>query len=112
MSLPRTFKALSHEGQETGFRLGGAQVAVIPDKAALNKEIEQVLEEKGVGILAIPEDMEDWITEKNRKALKRAKMPLLARYAYPAKWEPSPEADKFTEGMVFRSIGYHMRIKL
>ncbi len=112
MSLPRTFKVLSHEGQETGFRLGGAQVVVIQDQQAMNKEIEQTLETKEVGILAIPEDMEGWITEKSRKALKRAKMPLLARYTYPAKWKPAPEADKFTEGMVFRSIGYHMRIKL
>lgn len=92
--------------------MGGAKVTAVSNKEALNREIEETLEEKEVGILAIPEDMEGWISEKNKKALKREKSLLLSRYTYPEQWGLAPEALQFTDEMVFRAIGYHIRIKL
>lgn len=112
MSQTKIFKVISHWGQEAGFRLGGAQVSAVSGKEGLNAEIERVLEEKAVGILAIPKDMEDWISDKNRKALKQSQFPLLARYTFPEKWSLAPEAELFTEEMVFRAIGFHIRIRI
>jgi vacuolar-type H+-ATPase subunit F/Vma7 len=112
MDQTKTFKIISHWGQETGFRLGGAQVTAVSNKEGLNSEIEQILKEKAVGILAIPRDMEDWLSEKNKKALKQSLFPLLARYTFPQKWSLATEAELFTEEMVFRAMGFHIRIKV
>lgn len=112
MNQTKAFKIISHWGQETGFRLGGAQVTAVATPEAFNQEIEGILKEGETGILTIPKDMEDWLSEKNRKSLKRAMTPLLARYTYPEEWRLAPEADQFTEEMVFRAIGFHIRIKL
>lgn len=112
MNQTKNFKIISRWGEETGFRLGGAQVAAVATPEALNKEIEDILEKREVGILAIPRDMEGWISEQNKKNLKRALTPLLARYSYPEEWRLAPEAEQFTEEMVFRAIGFHIRIKL
>lgn len=112
MIFTKTFKVITPWGPETGFRLGGAQVVIATDKESLNEEMGKILKEKETGILAIPAHMEKWISEKNQKTMKQTKTLLLVRYTFPEQWQFASEADRFTEEMVFRAIGYHLRIKL
>jgi len=111
MSLTKTFQVVCRWGQEAGFRLAGAPARPVNTPEELNLIVEQAIREKDVGILAVPEEMEPWITRRNMAALKRAVLPILARYHYPEMWDVSPEADKYTEDMAFRAIGFHFRIK-
>ncbi|MBI5814337.1 MAG: hypothetical protein HZB29_01860 [Nitrospinae bacterium] len=107
-----TMRILAHWGQETGFRLGGASVVNVANAAALNREISQAINEGDVGILAIPLDLERWISEKNLRALARNPKPLLARYDYPGQWRFFADAAQIADALTYRALGYHMRIKL
>jgi len=109
---PLTMKIIAHWGQETGFRLGGASVVCIANQAELNGEIATVLEEGDAGILAIPVDMEGWISEKNLRALARSVKPLIARYDYPGQWRFFSDASQIADALTYRALGYHLRIKL
>ncbi|MBI4666308.1 MAG: hypothetical protein HY751_07870 [Nitrospinae bacterium] len=109
---PMTIKVVSYWGQEAGFRLAGAEVVPVTGAEALNGEIEKILAEGGVGVLAIPAQMEEWITDRNQKALRKSVTPLLARYEYPGQWRFTGEAEDMADWLTFRAIGYHMRIKL
>ncbi|MDH5637692.1 MAG: V-type ATP synthase subunit F [Nitrospinota bacterium] len=111
MSQARIMKVVCRWGQEAGFRLGGAQASPVNTPDQLNQILERAIREKEVGILAMPEEMEPWISRRNQAALKRSVLPILARYRYPEMWDISPEADKYTEEMAFRAIGFHFRIK-
>ncbi|MDH5677420.1 MAG: V-type ATP synthase subunit F [Nitrospinota bacterium] len=111
MSQARIMRVVCRWGQEAGFRLGGAQAVAINTPEQLNKILEQAIREKEVGILAMPEEMEPWISRRNLASLKRSVLPILARYRYPEMWNVSPEAEKYTEQMAFRAIGFHFRIK-
>jgi len=111
MNQVKTMKVVCRWGQEAGFRLGGAQTIAVNTPDQLNQALEAAIREKDVGILAMPEEMERWISRHNHAALKRSVLPILARYRYPEIWDVSPEADKYTEEMAFRAIGFHFRIK-
>lgn len=112
MAGTKTFMAICHWGHEIGFRLGGARVATVAGSEEFNELLEQIISEQNVGILAIAADMEEWISEKNKKALARSITPFLARYSYPEKWRMPEAADIYAEQMAFRASGFHFRIKL
>ena len=97
---------------DIGFRLGGAPVKIISDKNSLNLEIEQAVQKREAALLAIPEQMKTWITDKNRKAIVRAMFPLVVYYPYPEEWAPEEEAEEAVEEIVQAAIGYRLRIKL
>ena len=99
-------------GIDIGFRLGGAQVAVAPDAAALNETLARALAEKETGVIALPEQMRDWISEPLRGILGRTAFPLAVFYRFPGEWagveEPADEAAEIVQ----RAIGYRLKIKL
>ncbi|MDH4184084.1 MAG: V-type ATP synthase subunit F [Nitrospinota bacterium] len=111
MSQTKILKVICRWGQEAGFRLGGADAMPVNSREQLNDLIGDSIRGKEVGILAIPEEMEAWISRRNMAALKRSVLPILARYRYPQMWDVSPEAEKYTEEMAYRAIGFHFRIK-
>ncbi|MFQ5431662.1 MAG: hypothetical protein ACE5EN_04050 [Nitrospinota bacterium] len=97
---------------DLGFRLGGAPVRAISDKKSLNLEIEQAVKNGEPAVLAMPEFMKIWITEKNMKTIGRAMFPLVVYYPYPEEWAPEEEAEETIEKIVQAAIGYRLRIKL
>ena len=107
-----TIRVIAPWGQETGFRLAGAQVVNALDEKQFNAHVERAIEGRDVGVLAIPAEMEKWLSEKNQKILKKSATPLLARYEYPGEWRYMEESADISEWLTYRAIGYHMRIKL
>ncbi|MBI2264396.1 MAG: hypothetical protein HYU64_04405 [Armatimonadetes bacterium] len=80
-------KVIARPGHEIGFRLGGAPVAVVSDRDELNREIAAALDEGDIGVLAIPLDMEPWLSDRNFKALERIARPILLRYDCESSYE-------------------------
>lgn len=111
MSQAKILRVICRWGQEAGFRLGGADALPVSAADGLNAIIERTIAEREAGILAIPEDMEAWISRRNQAALKRAVLPIIARYRYPELWDVSPGAEKYAELIAYRAIGFHFRIK-
>lgn len=112
METKKSFLVLTPPGVNEGFRLGGAPVARVFDEASLNGAIETAIEKGEVGILAVPEDMRELISDKNRKSLQRSVFPLVVFYGYPSKWEEPFEIEEEVEMMVERAVGYRLRIRL
>jgi len=98
-------------GHDTGFRLGGAPVTSVADEQGLQAELDKVLGQGGLAVLAIPSSMKDWVSKKHLKKIEKEVFPLVVYYAYPEKWEVPEEADEAIAEIVQRAIGYRLRIK-
>ncbi|MBI5636452.1 MAG: hypothetical protein HZA03_00615 [Nitrospinae bacterium] len=112
MNKPMKLLVVAPWGHDLGFRLGGAHVAIAADREALNKTLARALAEKETGVVALPEQMREWIAEPLRKTLAAAAFPLTVFYRFPGEWAGAEEpADEAAE-IIQRAIGYHLKIKL
>lgn len=112
MQTKTSLLVLASWEHDLGFRLGGAPVKAVSDKKSLNYHIEQAVQKGELAVLAMPDRMKTWITDKNMKAIARAMFPLVIYYPYPEEWELAEEAEEAIAEMVQAAIGYRLRIKL
>ncbi len=112
MKNPMRLLVVAPWGTDVGFRLGGAPVVLAATPAALNETLAEVLAENETGVVALPEQLREWISEPVRKALEQAVFPITVFYRFPGEWpgreEPADEADEIVQ----RAIGYRLKIKL
>ncbi len=111
-TLKKSLLILAPWGQDIGFRLGGTEVKHFTDSDSLNREIEIVLQEGEVGVLALPEGTQTWISENNGKALEKTLFPLIVHYHCPGEWETPMGAEEEVAEIVRRAIGYRLRIRI
>lgn len=97
-------------GQDIGFRLGGARVAIAANADALNDVLARALAEKETGVVALPEAMREWISEPLRKTLAAATFPLMIFYRFPGEWAGGEEPAGEAAEIIQRAIGYRLRI--
>lgn len=112
MKNPMRLLIVAPWGHDTGFRLGGALVAIAASPEALNERLTRALAEQETGVVALPEQMREWISGPLRKALSQATFPITVFYRFPGEWaggvEPAGEAAEIIQ----RAIGYRLKIKL
>jgi vacuolar-type H+-ATPase subunit F/Vma7 len=111
MEKSMSLLVLSPWGADIGFRLGGADVVAISGSNALNGAIANALKSGNIGALAIPEIMEDSISPENRNLLSKRLFPMVVFYPIAKEWKASEVSETEIEEIIYRAVGYRMRIK-
>lgn len=99
-------------GDDIGFRLGGARVAIAATPETLNETLTRALAEKETGVVALPERMREWISDPVRKALGQTTFPITVFYHFPGEWPGGEDTDGEAAEIIQRAIGYRLKIKL
>lgn len=110
MSALKTLVVIAPWGWDNGWRLGGARVETAATPDALNAVLESVIGHADAGIIALPDTMKDWVSDKHRRAVKKSLFPLLAYYSPPGKMA-DVQAEE-VEDLVRQAIGYRLKITL
>ena len=112
MDEKKTLLVIAPPDVETGFKLGGADAALAFNADTLNEALARAVADGHTGIIAVPEEMRGWISEKNAKTLSRSLFPLVVYYPFPARWEEPYEIEEEVGVMIERAVGYRLRIRL
>ena len=80
MSGKKSLLVLAPHRLEVGFKLGGARTETVADAVSLNAAIGYAIEKGEAGIIAVPEIMRKFISEKNLATTKKKAFPVLAFY--------------------------------
>ena len=112
MKNPMRLMIVAPWGSDIGFRLGGAHVAMAATAEELNETLARALAEKETGVLALPEQMREWISEPLRKALGQAAFPITVFYRLSGEWTGAEEQAGEAAEIIQRAIGYRLKIKL
>jgi len=102
---------LSPWGADIGFRLGGADVIPVSGSNSLNEAISTAFNNQKIGVLAIPEIMQEMISADNLSIFSKRIFPMVVFYPLAKEWKAQEISESEIEEIVYRAIGYRMRIK-
>ena len=111
MDKSMSLLVLSPWGADIGFRLGGADVIAVSGSNTLNEAITTAFKNRKIGVLAIPEMMQDLISTDNLNMLSKRVFPMIVFYPLAKEWKAQEISETEIEEIVYRAIGYRMRIK-
>lgn len=112
MNNPMQLMIVAPWGDDIGFRLGGARVVIAATPETLNETLTRALTEKETGVVALPEQMREWISGPVRKALGQVTFPITVFYRFPGEWPSGAEPAGEAAEIIQHAIGYRLKIKL
>ena len=103
-------KVITRPGAGLGFRLAGVPVEEMAEADA-SERIAALLEEPGLGILAIDDDLLRHVPEAVLEPAGRSGVPVVLPFTLPRRWEEGGGGEAYVAALIRRAIGYHIKIQ-
>lgn len=103
-------KVVTRPGAGLGFRLAGVPVEEMGEAAGAER-IAALLEEPGLGILAIDEDLLRQVPPTTLERASRDGVPIVLPFTLPIRWEEGGGGEAYVAALIRRAIGYHIKIQ-
>ncbi|OFW05198.1 MAG: hypothetical protein A3I61_10585 [Acidobacteria bacterium RIFCSPLOWO2_02_FULL_68_18] len=103
-------KVVTRPGAGLGFRLAGVAVEEV-SVAAGPERIAALVDEPGLGILAIDEDLLRGVPREVFERPGRGGVPIVLPFTLPARWEERAGGEEYVAALIRRAIGYHIKIQ-
>jgi V/A-type H+-transporting ATPase subunit F len=103
-------KVVTRPGAGLGFRLAGVAVEEVSEAVA-SQRIAALVEEPGLGILAIDEELLRGVPQDVLERPGRGGVPIVLPFTLPARWEERVGGEQYVSALIRRAIGYHIKIQ-
>ncbi len=103
-------KVVTRPGAALGFRLAGVPVEEIDDARSAER-IAALVEEPGLGILAVDEALLCQVPPTVLERANRVGVPIVLPFTLPTRWEERVGGEEYVAALIRRAIGYHIKIQ-
>lgn len=103
-------KVVTRPGAGLGFRLAGVPVEEVADAAGAER-VAALIEEPGLGILAVDETLLRQVPPGVLDRAGRDGVPIVLPFTLPARWEERVGGEEYVAALIRRAIGYHIKLQ-
>lgn len=103
-------QVVTRPGAGLGFRLAGVPVEELAEAGASDR-LAALLEEPGLGLLAIDEVLVGRVPQVVLERVGRRGVPIVLPFTLPARWEEGMAGEEYVAALIRRAIGYHIKLQ-